>query len=111
FVRMFDASSDRMALITYGSGANVVYQMPSGRGFDKDRLISDIPQNLPGGSTAMVEGLYRGWDEVRAVPLGQQSGLRVIVLFTDGASNVVPGLYNGMTEARGLRTSDFPKNH
>ena len=34
----------------------------------------------------MVEGLYRGWDELRSVPAGTQSGLRVIVLFTDGAS-------------------------
>ncbi len=41
----------------------------------------------------MVEGLYRGWDELRSVPSGQQSGLRVIVLFTDGASNSVPGNY------------------
>ena len=37
----------------------------------------------------MVEGLYRGWDELRSVPGGSQSGLRVIVLFTDGASNSV----------------------
>ena len=58
----------------------------------------------------MVEGLYRGWDEVRAVPRGQQSGLRVIVLFTDGASNSVPGIYPGVTGARGLRTWDFPDN-
>ena len=34
----------------------------------------------------MVEGLYRGWDELRSVPTGTQSGLRIIVLFTDGAS-------------------------
>ena len=55
--------------------------------------MADIPNTLPGGSTNMVEGLYRGWDEVRAVPAGQQSGLRIIVLFTDGASNSVPGDY------------------
>ena len=53
--------------------------------------MSDVPNTLPGGSTNMVEGLYRGWDELRSVPAGQQSGLRVIVLFTDGASNSVPG--------------------
>ena len=41
----------------------------------------------------MVEGLYRGWDELRTVPAGQQSGLRVIVLFTDGASNSVPAIW------------------
>ena len=69
-----------------------------------------IPQNLPGGSTAMVQGFYRGWDELRTVPAGQQSGLRVIVLFTDGASNSVPGMYDGSGVAKGLRTYDFPKN-
>ena len=41
----------------------------------------------------MVEGLYRGWDEMQVGAAGQQSGLRVIVLFTDGASNSVPGIY------------------
>ena len=57
--------------------------MPSGRGFDKTRVMSDVPSTLPGGSTNMVEGLYRGWDELRTVPLGSQSSLRIIVLFTD----------------------------
>ena len=28
--------------------------MPAGRGFDKARVIADIPNSLPGGSTAMV---------------------------------------------------------
>jgi hypothetical protein len=83
--------------------------MGSQRGFDKNAAINAVPQALPGGSTAMVEGLYRGWDELRTVPAGQQSTLRVIVLFTDGASNSVPGLYDGVT-AKGLRTYDFPKN-
>jgi hypothetical protein len=58
----------------------------------------------------MVEGLYRGWDELRSVPNGQQSGLRVIVLFTDGASNGVPASYDIVPgTARTLRTWDFPK--
>ena len=74
------------------------------------KVVSDIPNTLPGGSTAMVEGLYRGWDELRSVSSGQQSGLRVIVLFTDGASNSVPGLYDvAPGSAKGLRTADFPK--
>jgi hypothetical protein len=84
--------------------------MPSSRGFNKTKLMADVPASLPGGSTAMVEGLYRGWDEVRAVPRGQQSGLRVIVLFTDGSSNSVPSIYPGLSSARGLRTWDFPDN-
>ena len=108
FVSSFDAVNDRVALVTYGNGAIVREQMRSSRGFDKAGLMADIPNTLPGGSTAMVEGLYRGWDEVRTVPAGQQSGLRVIVLFTDGASNSVPGdlrLRAGSRRAFGRSTS------
>ncbi len=111
FVNSFDASNDRVAFMTYSNGAKVIDAMPSGRGFDKSRVVSDIPNSLPGGSTAMVEGLYRGWDELRSVASGQQSGLRVIVLFTDGASNSVPGIYDAAPGvATGVRTFDFPKN-
>ena len=112
FVRAFDPTGDRFSLVTYGNGAKVLEQMQPNRGFNKDQVTADIPQTLPGGSTAMVEGLYRGWDELRTVPSGQQSGLRVIVLFTDGASNSVPGIYDiAPGAARGLRTYDFPKNY
>jgi Flp pilus assembly protein TadG len=110
FINSFDRNGDRVALITYSDGARVLDPMPSSRGFNKTKLMADVPSSLPGGSTAMVEGLYRGWDEVRAVPRGQQSGLRVIVLFTDGASNSVPGVYPGSSAGRGLRTWDFPDN-
>ena len=111
FVDSFDETSDRISLVFFGNGGRVVDPMPAGRGFDKARVIADIPNTLPGGSTAMVEGLYRGWDELRSVPNGQQSGLRVIVLFTDGASNSVPGIYPGSSTSRGLRTYDFPERN
>jgi Flp pilus assembly protein TadG len=111
FIGSFDAVNDRVALLTFGNGATVLEAMPSTRGFNKAQAIADVPQNLPGGSTNMVEGLYRGWDEVRSVPGGQQSGLRVIVLFTDGASNSVPGDYPlAAGQPRALRTWDFPDN-
>ena len=42
------------------------------------------------------------------MPAGQQSGLRVIVLFTDGASNGVPGDYGGGV-AKTYARWDFPK--
>ena len=45
------------------------------------------------------------------MPAGQQSGLRIIVLFTDGASNSVPGNYDQAAgQGRALRTWDFPNN-
>ena len=108
FINSFDALHDRLALITFSNGAQVIDPMPSSRGFDKTKLMNDVPTTLPGGSTLMVEGMYRGWDELRTVPAGQQSGLRVIVLFTDGASNGVPANYDGTAKA--LRTWDFPKS-
>jgi Mg-chelatase subunit ChlD len=110
FVSDFDANNDRMDLILFSNGANVIVPMNSARGFNKTTVENAIPNNLPGGSTLMVEGLYRGWDELRSVPAGTQSSLRVIVLFTDGASNGVPGFYDSTTTAKALRTYDFPKN-
>jgi Flp pilus assembly protein TadG len=109
FINSFDQNQDRLSLITFGDSAKVLDPMPSGRGFNKTQLKSDVPLT-PGGSTAMVEGLYRGWDELRSVPTGTQSGLRVIVLFTDGASNSVPAIWNTPGVAQGLRTYDFPQN-
>jgi Flp pilus assembly protein TadG len=111
FVSSFDQNNDRVSLILFGNGAQVLDAMPSSRGFNKTKVMSDIPNSLPGGSTNMVEGLYRGWDEVKSVPNGQQSGIRVIVLFTDGASNSVPGDYPAAAgQPRSLRTWDFPDN-
>ena len=110
FVNAFSRDYDRVALVFYSTASRVIDAMPASRGFDKPRVIADIPDALPGGSTNMVMGIYRAWDELRTVPNGQQSGLRVIVLFTDGASNSVPGLWDGSGTSKGYRSSDFPKN-
>lgn len=109
FINAFDEDADRMSLTLYSYGANVVRAMPASRGFDKTAMKAAVPNGLPGGTTSMPEGLYRGWDELRTVPGGQQSGLRVIVLFTDGSGNVVPGLWDASGVAKGLFNSDFPK--
>jgi hypothetical protein len=111
FVGAFDENHDRFCLATYSSGADVLQQMESTRGFDKTAIQNAIPEELPGGYTAMAEGLYRGWDELNTVPRGQQSSLRIIVLFTDGAANNVPGIYDvSPGSAKGLATNDFPNN-
>jgi Flp pilus assembly protein TadG len=110
FIDSFDAVHDRVSLLTFSNGATVLDPMPATRGFDKTKLEADVPNVLPGGSTLMVEGLYRGWDQLRTVPAGTQSGLRIIVLFTDGASNGVPGAYDASGVAKSLRSWDFPKN-
>jgi Flp pilus assembly protein TadG len=109
FINAFDENADRMALITYGNGARVVVPMQATRGFDKTATKAAVPNTLPGGWTPMAEGLYRGWDEVRWISNGTQSGLRVIVLFTDGSANGVPGDWDGTGISKSVSTNDFPK--
>ena len=109
FINAFNEDDDRMALITYGNGVRVIVPMQSNRGFDKTAMMAAVPNGLPGGWTPMAEGLYRGWDELRWVPNGSQSGLRVIVLFTDGSANGVPGNWDGTGISKSVSTSDFPK--
>jgi Flp pilus assembly protein TadG len=109
FINGFDQNGDRLALVTYGNGARVVVPMQASRGFNKNGMIAAVPNALPGGWTPMGEGLYRGWDELRSVANGTQSGLRVIVLFTDGSANGVPGMWDASGIAKSVSTSDFPK--
>ncbi len=109
FIDSFDAAHDRLALTLFSTGSQVVFPMPTSRGFDKVGMKAAVPNSLPGGSTTMAEGLYRGWDQLRVVPNGQQSSLRIIVLFTDGAANGVPAQWGGVTgTAASVRTADFP---
>jgi Mg-chelatase subunit ChlD len=109
FINGFDALHDRLALMTFSNGVTMRDQMPSSRGFNKSKLISDVPNTLPGGVTSMAEAVYRAWDELRTVQTGEQSGLRVIVVFTDGSPNTVPGLFDTSGQSKGVFTSDFPK--
>jgi Mg-chelatase subunit ChlD len=110
FINSFDSNYDRMAITLFSDGANVSYAMPAGMGFNKISASNAIPNALPGGSTSMADAFYRAWDELRSVPSGSQSGLRVIVLFTDGTPNGVPGnfKFNGVSYVRELNTNDFP---
>jgi Flp pilus assembly protein TadG len=112
FINSFDPAYDRIAVTIFSNGAHVGYPMPSTNGFNKTSAMNAVPTNLVGGSTAMVEGLYRAWDELRSVSPGSQAGLRVIVLFTDGCSNSVPGYYTVsgklLSDVTGYRTYDFP---
>jgi Mg-chelatase subunit ChlD len=108
FIDAFDGTHDRMSLSTFSYGAKVLQPMPSARGFDKVGMKASVPNTLPGGNTNMAEGLYRAYDELKSVPLGSQSGLRIIVLFTDGAPNGVPALWESpSTTAKSMYTGDF----
>ena len=109
FVQAFDQNGDRFCLVKYSSGADVLEPISLPRGFNKTSIVNEIDNTPAQGFTTMAEGIWRGWDELRVVPFGQQSSLRLIVLFTDGAANGVPGVYDTFpAEARSLNSSDFP---
>ena len=112
FVESFDDTQDRISLIMFSSNTVVFDPINTSRGFNKSSLTGHIAAASSAGYTATSEGLYRGWDELRRVPSGSQSGLRVIVLFTDGSPNSWSGnftVFPASSEAQGvINTNDFP---
>jgi Flp pilus assembly protein TadG len=98
FVSRFAAApgGDRVGLVSFASGAvlDVAINKTSGRGFVRSNSshtgVEDRINALTiTGSTAQAEGLRRGLAELEAVPVNVRSGLRVILLFSDGAPNDV----------------------
>jgi hypothetical protein len=116
FVQYFDPARDRMALVMYSGTVSVMDPMTSARGFDRASIINHIQSGVSAGWTSTAEALYQGWDQLRTVPIGTQSGSRIIVLFTDGAPNGVPAEYTTV-EADGdedkhvgsISSNDFPR--
>ena len=67
--------------------------MQSTRGFDLGSIDSHIDNATYGGGTSTADALYQAWDQLRTVPPGSRSGLRIVVLFTDGSPNSFPGQF------------------
>jgi Flp pilus assembly protein TadG len=94
FVKQFDTTFDRVALLSFST--NVILHdaiRTPARGFNLGTLQSDIGNLQLAGSTSTAEGLYQSWNQLRLIPVNNQSGLRVVVLFTDGAPNSWPGKF------------------
>lgn len=108
FVDFFDSANDRMTLVFFARDTVVADEIVfSGRGFNKTNIKGHITQSQSGGQTSTAEGLYRGWDQLRRVPPDIQSGLRVVVLFTDGAPNTFS---SGFRVRQNNTTSSFISN-
>jgi Flp pilus assembly protein TadG len=110
FVKYFDPSVDRMALVMFSQDTKVADSISNARGFKRDDVVSHIAATPSAGNTATAEGLYQGWDQLRLVDTGGQSSMRIIVLFTDGAPNEFAAQFQvaGSTYVGALRTGDFP---
>ena len=120
FVSYFDPDKDRVALVMFATSTVIMDPINTGaHGFDKSSLLNHIGgDGIAFVSTATAEGLYAGWDQLRSVSSGSQAGLRVIVLFTDGAPNTFSGQFSvkpchgcagALVPATGaLFTADYP---
>jgi hypothetical protein len=119
FVTYFDSTSDRMSLVLFSTTTNVADPInTSGRGFDRNAITGHIDATSAEGSTGTSEALYQAWDQLRSVPAGTQSPLRVVVLFTDGCPNTFSGRFRVNTAPGSgplinrdgaLLTPDFPE--
>ncbi len=100
FVGYFDDTFDRIALLSFSTNTRVhdPIETPA-RGFNKGRIQGDINSLPLGGNTATAEGLYQAWDQLHLVPVDNQSGLRVVVLFTDGTPNSWAGQFQRVATA------------
>ena len=112
FVTYFDQNSDRVSLVMFAGNTIVMDTIrTTTRGFDKTTINSHIAGISTVGFTGSSEGIYQAWDQLRRIPNGNQSGLRIIVMFTDGAPNTFSGQFNGTGFANlagALHTNDFP---
>lgn len=88
FLNKFNVTQDRVGLVRFGSGAEVDNPInTSARGFDRTSMFSKIDGYTFGGTTSAVEGMWHARDQLKKIPVGNRSSLRVIVFFSDGVPN------------------------
>jgi Flp pilus assembly protein TadG len=86
FLNKFNVTQDRVALIQFGSGAEVDNPInTSARGFDRTSMLGKIDSYSFPGTTSSVEGMWHARDQLNRIPLINRSAMRVIVFFSDGA--------------------------
>jgi Flp pilus assembly protein TadG len=101
FIQKFNVTSDRVGLIHFASGAVTDQTITTTKGFNLSAIQGSIgrivipPSPSPVGNTASEEAMRLAKAQLDAIPASSQNNLRVIVLFTDGAPNVIAGNFGG----------------
>lgn len=92
FLKKFNSTNDRMALIHFSYGAEVdVPIRPVLRGFDLATMSTAINNFNFSGLTNSAEGFWQARDQLKSV--ASPSSLRVIVFFSDGAPNSLSSIF------------------
>lgn len=98
FISSFDPNVNRIGLVHFAGGAVLDVPISTTRGFDRQRLNGIIDNLSFVGSTTSEEALRIARQQLDNpnIPTGQQSSLRAIVFFTDGAPNGVAANFAGI---------------
>lgn len=95
FLDKFNPSTDRIALIHFSVGAEVDEPIRTGqqRGFDRQRMVSDINGFRFSSVTNSAEGMWNARDQLNRIAVANRSSLRVIVFFSDGSPNTFASFF------------------
>jgi len=113
FVDYFDEDRDRVSLTMFSTSTTVFEPInTTGRGFSKEDINDHIYDTDYDMYTATSEGLYQGWNQLRLVPFAEQSGMRVVILFTDGSPTAFGAQWDVEDEGTihgVMKSGEFPK--
>jgi Flp pilus assembly protein TadG len=105
FVRGFQEGpgGDRIGLVTFASGAvlNDPINKDANRGFTESNLTAHINATTANGATSAEEAMRIAKAELDRIPADIRSTLRVIVFFSDGTPNIVPGNFTDYNSTGG----------
>jgi Flp pilus assembly protein TadG len=86
FLNKFNVTQDRVGLVHFAYGAEVDNPISvSSRGFNRASMLKNIDNYVFDGGTSSVEGMWQARDQLKKIPSGSRSSMRVIVFFSDGA--------------------------
>jgi Flp pilus assembly protein TadG len=105
FIKNFNVTNDRIGLIHFASGSILDVPITVSRGFSQTAITKTINAKDAGneyvfkafGTTNAEEAMRIAQQQLDLIPADQQSSLRVIVFFTDGAPNGIAGKFSGTT--------------
>ncbi|MGB7300868.1 MAG: vWA domain-containing protein [Burkholderiaceae bacterium] len=93
FVSKFipDPDGDRLGVVNFATGSVIAEAInkTAARGFDRNNVNAAIDSLTANGWTATSDAMRKAREELNAVPVGVRSALRVMLVFSDGAPNVL----------------------
>jgi Flp pilus assembly protein TadG len=107
FVQQFDDTHDRVGLVSFGTNSRVDYSPQTSFKTPVVNLINNM-EARHGNDTNSPMGMYLAYDALRT--LNDASAENVIVLFTDGRSDAIPGQFDVRTTGANPKCTSTPKD-